>query len=79
MCMCVCVSACVCVCIFDISGTGGRSPTLLSPISRAQPGMTSHDEDRGGRSVTGVQGGKEQKCNWGHGDSMNRNRSVTME
>ena len=35
--LCVCVSVCVSV-ISEISGTGGRSATLLAPTWRASPG-----------------------------------------
>ena len=39
--LCVCVCVCVCVrvsVISEISGTGGRSATLLAPTRRASPG-----------------------------------------
>ena len=30
----------------------------------------SHDDGRGGRSVSGVQQGHKKKCNWEHGNVM---------
>ena len=48
---------------------------MAGSVTEAQ----NHEEGSGGRSVTGVHGsvtGKEQKCNWGHGNATSRHKNV---
>ena len=48
-----------------------RRPKMARNVTKGW----SHDNGRGGRSVTGVQQGYETKCSWEHGEVMSGQRS----